>query len=171
MSLQEISILLTIASLSLYLLYRWALPKPLPGIPYDKHAAKSIWGNVPEVIAYKKQHGQIRPWFAQHAARHNSAITQVWLAPFSKSTIILSDYQEAQDLFLRRGKEFHRGPRNGDAFQFTIPEHHIAMLSSDKRFKGNKELVRDLMTPGFLHDVRYVMFRVAMEVRLLTEYA
>ncbi|RYP54383.1 hypothetical protein DL768_000800 [Monosporascus sp. mg162] len=106
-----------------------------------------------EITAWKRQTGEVRPWFARQAIRHNAALTQAWLTPLGKPVLILSDYQEAQDIFLRRGKEFHRGPRNCDAFHGSIPEHHIAMMSSDPRFKRNKELVRDLMTPGFLHEV------------------
>lgn len=36
----------------LYILYRAALPKPLEGIPYNMAAAKKLFGDVPEMIAY-----------------------------------------------------------------------------------------------------------------------
>ncbi|KAK8024077.1 hypothetical protein PG993_012143, partial [Apiospora rasikravindrae] len=137
----------------LYCLYRWALPKPIPGIPYDASATKSIWGNMSEIMNFKKHHGEVRPWFARQAVKHRAPLTQAWLTPFSRPVLILSDYREAQDVFLRRGRDFFRGLRSCDAFHGSIPEHHIAMMSADPRFKRNKEIVRDLMTPGFLHDV------------------
>ena len=37
---------------ALYLGYRTALPKPLPGIPYNKDAATNLLGDVPEMIRY-----------------------------------------------------------------------------------------------------------------------
>lgn len=33
----------------LYVLYQIILPKPIPGIPYNKHAAKSLFGDIPEI--------------------------------------------------------------------------------------------------------------------------
>ncbi|KAK7946580.1 uncharacterized protein PG986_010901 [Apiospora aurea] len=149
-----IGLILIFLSLALlYSLYGWALPKPIPGIPYEATATKSLWGNMSEIMAFKKRHGEVRPWFARQAVRHRAPLTQAWLTPFSRPVLILSDYREAQDVFLRRSRDFFRGPRSCDAFHGSIPEHHIAMMSADPRFKRNKELVRDLMTPGFLHDV------------------
>ncbi|KAK7954808.1 hypothetical protein PG988_015502, partial [Apiospora saccharicola] len=152
MNVSIIFIFLIFAGL-LCILYRWALPKPIPGIPCDSSAARSIWGNMPDVMAFKRRHGEVRPWFAHQAVKHRSPLTQAWMTPFSKPVLILSDYREAQDVFLRRGRDFFRGPRSCDNFHGLIPEHHIAMMSADPRFKRNKELVRDLMTPGFLHQV------------------
>lgn len=37
---------------ALYLGYRAVLPKPLPGIPYNKEAANKLLGDVPEMIRY-----------------------------------------------------------------------------------------------------------------------
>lgn len=36
----------------LYVAYRAVLPKPLPGIPYNRDAAKSILGDIPEMMRY-----------------------------------------------------------------------------------------------------------------------
>lgn len=36
----------------LYLCYRWALPRPLPGIPYNKEATKSIFGDMGPMIKH-----------------------------------------------------------------------------------------------------------------------
>ncbi|ORY68347.1 cytochrome P450 [Pseudomassariella vexata] len=144
--------LFIVAGVLLYLAYQWALPKPIPGIPYNEEAAGRIMGDMPSIVAYMKEHGRLRPWFAKQPVRHGSPLIQFWMTPFSKPKLILSDYQEAQDILLRRSKEFDRSTRSIQVF-LTIPDHHIAMASTDRRFKGNKELVRDLMTPKFLYDV------------------
>ncbi len=38
--------------LVLYAGYRAVLPKPLPGIPYNKDAASKLFGDVPEMMSY-----------------------------------------------------------------------------------------------------------------------
>lgn len=38
--------------LGLYALYRVVLPKPLPGIPYNRDAADKLFGDVPEMMGY-----------------------------------------------------------------------------------------------------------------------
>ncbi|KAF2967823.1 hypothetical protein GQX73_g5741 [Xylaria multiplex] len=140
-------------SAALYLAYRWALPKPLPGIPYDESARNNLFGNLPEMVSMLRNTGKTRPFFTQHTQRHQSALTQVWMGPLTKPSLILSDFRESQDILLRRTREFDRGPWNTNAFNGVVPNHHIAMPSADSRFKGNRELVRDLMTPNFLHEV------------------
>lgn len=39
----------------LYIGYRAALPKPLPGIPYDRDAARKLFGDVPEMMSYVRR--------------------------------------------------------------------------------------------------------------------
>jgi hypothetical protein len=138
----------------IYLAYRWALPKPIPGIPYDENARKNLFGNLPEVISMLRATGRTRPYFTMHVLRHKSALTQIWLGPLQNPGLILADFREAQDILLRRTREFDRGEKSTAAFAGVVPNHHIAMPSLDPRFKGNRELVRDLMTPNFLHEVR-----------------
>ncbi|KAI0195159.1 cytochrome P450 [Xylaria flabelliformis] len=141
---------------ALYLAYSWALPKPIPGIPYDESAKNNVGGNLPELISMLRATGKTRDFFKgmfKNLPKHNSAMTQIWMGPLQKPCLILSDFRESQDILLRRTREFDRGPFSTSAFAGVVPNHHIAMSSLDPRFKGNKELVRDLMTPKFLHEV------------------
>jgi hypothetical protein len=147
------SILASVAVV-IYLLYRAALPKPIPGIPYDANAAKRILGSIPDLMAYQKEHGVNIAWMAGHIAKFNSPLVQLFMGPFTKPFLVLCDYQESQDILLRRTKEFDRAQRSLDGFAGVMPDHHISMRSTDPRFKGNKELVRDLMSPNFLNEVR-----------------
>ncbi|KAK8042521.1 cytochrome P450 [Apiospora phragmitis] len=137
----------------LYLAYQWALPKPLPGIPYNQNAVKTILGDTAEIQQIKKEGGRPRAWFNLQPVKHNSPLVQAFLAPLSKPVLILSDFRETQDILLRRGKEFDRGPRHVDNFSGIVPWHHIAMATQDPQFKANRELVKDLMTPHFLNTV------------------
>lgn len=137
----------------LYLAYQWALPKPLPGIPYNKEALRSILGDAAAISALQKQGGRARAWLGEQNARHNSPLVQVFIAPLSKPMLLLSDFREGQDILLRRSKEFDHGPRNLAAFSGVLANHHIGMRTSDPQFRANRELIKDLMTPNFLHTV------------------
>lgn len=137
----------------IYVLRQWALPKPLPGIPYNKEALEFILGDAAEVRRIKAAGGRARGWVGQQTVKHDSPIVQAFLTPFGKPAIILADYREAQDILLRRGKEFDRGWKNLEAFRGVLPMHHIAMKTNDPQFKKNRELVKDLMTHQFLNTV------------------
>lgn len=137
-----------------YILYQLALPKPLPGIPYNKHSAKRLLGDIPEFQALENS-GQVgRQFWADLATTHGSPITQTFLGPFKPPVIVISDFREAQDLIVRRGKDFGRGMNNRQAWSGIVPEHFIGMDDDDPRFNDRKGLLKDLMTPTFLHEVR-----------------
>lgn len=52
LSSSTVAVVASGALLILYLVYRAALPKPIPGIPYNKNAASKLFGDVPEMLAY-----------------------------------------------------------------------------------------------------------------------
>ncbi|KEY73956.1 hypothetical protein S7711_09452 [Stachybotrys chartarum IBT 7711] len=142
----------TVVSLSC-LAYRWALPKVIPGIPYNQHAVKRAFGDLPDFIAYTKKHGSARQWVMEQNKHLNSPIVQLWLIFPQNPIVLISDHQEARNILLRRTKEFDHSQTHADVFQATMPNHHISMMTADPRFKGNKELLRDLMSPAFLNNV------------------
>lgn len=136
-----------------YAVYLLALPKPLPGIPYNKQSANRLLGDIPEITELENAGKTGRLFWGEMAVKHSSPITQCFLGPFAKPSIIVSDYREAQDLMLRRGKELGRGKLNREAWRGIVPEHFIGMEDHDERYKDTKGLVKDLMTPKFLHEV------------------
>jgi hypothetical protein len=40
----------------LFLAYRAALPRPIPGIPCNASAASSLLGDIPEMLSYARKH-------------------------------------------------------------------------------------------------------------------
>lgn len=46
------TLLVAVAAVGLYTLYRTVLPKPLEGIPYNREAADKLFGDVPEMMGY-----------------------------------------------------------------------------------------------------------------------
>lgn len=147
-------ILLGVAGLLVlfYLVYRRALPKPLPRIPHNEAAAKTILGDLPELYTHM-QRRDLRGWMSTLPRRLNSPIVQLFARPFSKPAVVISDFVTEQDILLRRSKEFDRPWQMTASLRGVIPNHHIAMLTSDPQFRRNRELVKDLMTPNFLHTV------------------
>jgi hypothetical protein len=94
--------LVVVCCIFLYFSYRRLLPKPIPGIPYNKSAARSLLGDVPEMMSYISRTQEIWPWVADQTTKHQSPIVQVWGRPFSKPWVVVSDHREAQDILLRR---------------------------------------------------------------------
>jgi hypothetical protein len=46
------SLLVAALAVGFYVLYKALLPKPLPGIPYNRDAAHKLFGDVPEMMRY-----------------------------------------------------------------------------------------------------------------------
>jgi hypothetical protein len=141
------------AGIILYLVYQWALPKPLAGIPYNKASSQRLLGDIPEMMVAIQKTDSLWPWVASLPTRYNSPIFQIWARPFSAPWVMLYDFRESQDILLRRTKEFDRSPLLTDLFSGILPDHHISKLSADPKFKHNRALLKDLMTPRFLHEV------------------
>ncbi len=133
------------------MLLRWAaLPRPFPGIPYNKASAGRVLGDIPE---FKGSKG-FRFWLGDQFARHNSPIVQIFIKPFARPILLIGDFREAQDVMIRRFKEFDRSSVTSDCFRTLLPESHLSMKTADPRFKHQKELLKDLMTWEFLNEVR-----------------
>lgn len=137
----------------LYIAYRLALPRVIPGIPYNKESAKHILGDVPEYLKYVKENrGEAVKWWQQQCEKHNSPIIQLFLRPFARPFVVMSDFREAQDILLRRQKEFDRSDYFDDIFSGTLPYHHIHQKTTDQ-MKAQKRLLADTMMPAFLNEV------------------
>ncbi|KAL0944812.1 cytochrome p450 monooxygenase [Colletotrichum truncatum] len=133
--------------------YRLALPKPIPGIPYEKAAANSIFGNMMQVLAFQKTHGRTMLWFAKYSEENAWPLSQVWLRPFSKPMLILTDFAETENILLRKSRHYGRGQSFTDTLDKVVPEFHVTLEKEDPRYNANKGLLRDTMTPSFLQSV------------------
>ncbi|GKT43285.1 cytochrome P450 monooxygenase TRI13 [Colletotrichum spaethianum] len=132
---------------------RLAYRRPLPGIPYNRDAAKRLMGDLAELGEWEKNGKGIRPWFLAQAHRHNSALTQIFLGPFAQPAVLVSDYREVNDILSHRDAvDFKRG-KKVDVFSGLLPHAFPAMETFDPRFKSSRDLVRDLMAPSFLNTV------------------
>ncbi|RYP41638.1 hypothetical protein DL767_000843 [Monosporascus sp. MG133] len=148
------SILLVGAVLAtVYAVYRRALPKPIPGIPYVEESAKRLFGDLPRFAELQKAGRKPSELYVETVRLTQSPISQVFFMPFETPMVILSDFREEQDLVTTRSKDLERGAVNNGTFGGVLPEHFISMSTSDPRFKVTRGLSNDLMTPRFLNEV------------------
>ncbi|KAK1990451.1 cytochrome P450 monooxygenase [Colletotrichum falcatum] len=135
--------------LLLHLLRNAALPKPLKGISYNPASARRVMGDLPDITAAASR----REWLVDQAIRHNSPLVQLFFGPFASPLVICADPVEAQDISARRTSEFMRSSTLKDHLGGLIPNHRLTMADNDPHLKKNRELGKDLMLPGFLHEV------------------
>ncbi|RYO92688.1 hypothetical protein DL766_000992 [Monosporascus sp. MC13-8B] len=136
-----------------YAVYRRALPKPIPGIPYVEESAKRLFGDLPRIAELQKVGRKPADLYIETARLTKSPISQVFFLPFKRPMVIVSDFREAQDLVTARCKDLERGAFNNETFGGVTPEHFISMNTSDPRFKVTRALTNDLMTPRFINEV------------------
>jgi hypothetical protein len=82
--------------LAAFLIYRWLLPKPIPGVPYNPEATKTIWGDIPSMLEHMKTHKKLTNWMLAHNTKHDSPMVQLFTELFGKPIIFISDYRETQ---------------------------------------------------------------------------
>ena len=140
------------AAVLLTLLYYWALPKPIPGIPYNKAAARSLFGDIESMVEHTKKTNRLYDWIVAQNVQLDSPIVQLFTRPFTRPWVVVTDFQETRDVLMRRGKEFDRSKFFGDISGGITPENHFLMKTNDE-FRRHRKWVQGIMTPGFLHQV------------------
>ncbi|TDZ19120.1 Cytochrome P450 monooxygenase TRI13 [Colletotrichum orbiculare MAFF 240422] len=136
-------------SILLYALYQYLLPKPIQGIPYNEEATKTLLGDIHRI--QKEAPNNPFGWMIEQARRRGSPVSQFFLEPFGKPSVVVTDFREGQDILMRR-KEFDRSDftialLGGEARNFHIN------LKTGPEWKAHRRLLQDLMTPAFLHNV------------------
>lgn len=91
-------------------------------------------------------------WLTAQSKELDSPIFQIFPEPLGRPMVVLNDFREAQDILMRRGKEFDRAHTMFDLFQGIIPDHHIVQRTNTV-WKSHRRLLQDLMSPGFLDGV------------------
>ncbi|KAF2120205.1 cytochrome P450 monooxygenase [Lophiotrema nucula] len=134
-----------------YLLYQLALPKPIPGIPYNEVSVRGLLGDLPALARHVKDGGNFASYALSTVRALNSPLVQIFVRPFGKPNVLLADFGEARDLLLHR-KEFDRSRVAGDLTKGFAHDHHIK-LKTGEAWKSQRRLIQDLMTPNYLHNV------------------
>lgn len=93
-SLQSIALLASFTLLVSYLLYQKLLPKPIPGIPYNKTSARRLLGDVSDALAHYAETGEVISFLCKRCVELESPIAQVFMRPFGKPWVVLVDGRE-----------------------------------------------------------------------------
>ena len=92
--------------LLLYILYRQLLPRPLPAIPYNRAATNHILGDAATFMAASRP--DVHNWILEQCVALDSPVIQLFMRPFRRPWVIVTDFQEANDIMARRTREFDR---------------------------------------------------------------
>ena len=134
----------------LYALYRWVLlPKPLPGVPYDRAAAKKVMGDVP---ALRTDPDGLAEWCGKQLAKLQTPICQALMGPdfMQKPIVLVADVGEARDVLLGRS-DFDRSSYIINRFPL-FGDFHLNMKTTDD-WKLARQWSKDLLTPQYLNGV------------------
>ncbi|GKT41028.1 cytochrome P450 monooxygenase TRI13 [Colletotrichum spaethianum] len=140
-----------VAGLLFYVFYRWALPKPIPGIPHNAAAPKHILGDIPSLKEGIDRTGEFALWLLDQSSKLNSPLFQVLIRPLGKPIVVMTDFRETQDMLMRR-KDFDRSSLVADLLEGAGRKHHIHMKTGPE-WKQHRRLLQDLMSPQFLNEV------------------
>lgn len=137
----------TVFLTSLYALYRWLLPKPLPGIPFNQKSAQSIWGDVVEL---RDDPSGLAKWCSKQLENHGSPICQALMGPLSKPVVLVADVGNAREMLMGRS-DFDRSAYIIDRFPL-FGEFHLNMKTGDN-WRQSRNWLKDLLAPQYLHNV------------------
>jgi hypothetical protein len=130
-------------------LYYYLLPKPIEGIPYNRAATGSVLGDIPAMV--REGNNNSIAWIGRQAANLPGPLCQLFIIPFAKPVVVLTDYHEAQDILMRR-KEFDRSDYSIALVGGAVPNHHVN-IKTGSAWKAHRQLVGELMTSKFLNGV------------------
>ncbi|KAI9150468.1 Cytochrome P471 monooxygenase [Paramyrothecium foliicola] len=134
----------------LYAGYRWALPRPLPGIPYNAEATGNLLGDIPDLMRELGQTGDMVQWLLKQNLKTGSPISQIFVQPFGRPYILVSDWRAARDIMLHRSRAFDRSSLIMELFEGLLRRQQFTLRTSPE-WKLHRRLVQDTMSPAFLH--------------------
>lgn len=161
------SVAVGVALLGGYLLYRATIPKPIPGIPYDRVSARRPFGDIPDALKHLAKTSETLSFLITRCTELNSPIVQVFMRPFGDPWVVVADSREAQDIMVRRTQEFDRSEFFADLFISTIPMNQVVLKTNDQ-WQFNRRLMAPTMATKFLQDVAalrvYISFSALLDL-------
>jgi cytochrome P450 len=147
-------------SASVWLLAIWVcitlrlIPRPIPGIPYNRLSSVSPWGELLVLGIYNFCTGEVFSWLYLQCVLHKSPIVQLFIPSFSNTrpVVVIADLREIEDIVTKRVHEIDRAPLMHDFFGFLVPDATIGMPTGE-RFKKQRRLWNTILSPSFLREV------------------
>lgn len=146
-----------------FLLNKRLVPKPLPGIPYNRLTRHLPLGDLITLGIHYLLSSSSFSWFAQQCLSHNSPIVQILVPSFSTTTpvILVADLYEVKDILLKRVHEIDRATLMQHWFGVVIP-HGTIGRKTDGGFRRQRRLFGVLLSPGFVDEVAVTAFGEAV---------
>lgn len=123
----KMSLLTSLPLTGFYALYRWLLLRPLPGIPFNPEAAKSIWADVLEL---RNDPSGLTKWCGKQLEKHGLPVYQALIGPLSKPVVLVADVGNAREMLMGRS-DFDRSAYIVDRFPL-FGEFHLNMKTGDR---------------------------------------
>ncbi|KAL7904529.1 cytochrome P450 [Trichoderma velutinum] len=127
-----------VAAILLLIICATVLPKPLPGIPYNKTSAWRLYGDVSAM----KEAQYRRQWIWKQPSQHDSSVSQIFIFPFRRPIVIVTDYRAVVEICSHQ-----------ECIGLIAPNFHFAMQTKDPEFKSHKSLARGLMAGKALKEI------------------
>lgn len=160
-----ISVLTALLLLTLTHLYRRAFHRrPYSDIPYNQASTRRLLGDIPELTAEARRAGDPSRMTLPHFARLRSPVVQLFLAPFWRPLVYVSDVREVEDLLQNRTREFDKSHGTVAPFRPLVPGASICKVKGPV-WRAQVRLWTDVISVGYLRDVAApVMHRAACEL-------
>ncbi|KAL7940197.1 cytochrome P450 [Trichoderma barbatum] len=107
-------------------------------IPHNKSSVSKLAGDVG--IMKKAQYR--RQWIWHQPSKHNSPVSQVFIFPFRRPTVIVTDYRTVVHICSNSVDNFDRGTRNKECIGLIAPNFHFVMQTKDPAFNSHKRLAQ-----------------------------
>ncbi|KAK4500900.1 hypothetical protein PRZ48_009092 [Zasmidium cellare] len=133
-----------------FVIYRSPSPCPIPGIPHNTNLG--LLGDLPELWRWQSQTQQVFNFYTSHFEKLDSPIVQLFVRPFRRPCVFVSDPDVTEDTLTRRGDEFDRSALFGDLLNGIVPYNH-ARLPTNKQMRAQRRLLSDTMSPHFLRSI------------------
>lgn len=131
---------------------RASYPHPYPNIPYNKHAAKRIMGDLPDLLEMGRKTKAPAKFVFGQCHKLASPVVQIFIRPFTRPFIVIDDVREVGDIMANRTKEFDRAPSTIGFLKPFVPNSSIVKFTTPE-FRAQQRLWMDVMTPDFLRRV------------------
>jgi cytochrome P450 len=105
-----------------------------------------------QIIEWQKETKEVFSYMRKLALDLKAPVFQMFMRPFGKPWVILTDFREAFDICATRKEEFDRSAFTGEVFGPIVPESHIQFLTDD-RWRAHRNLMRDTMSNSFVSEV------------------
>lgn len=139
------------ATVLFYILRLFFVPKPLPGIPYNRLSYLLPWGDLLSLGISFFVRGEVFAWFNAQSHQHRSPLFQTFLPSFSMSSpvLVVTDPVEVREIVTRRLSSIDRSRLMGLWFGLLAPGASIGM-SSGASFRALRWIWNSMLSPVFL---------------------